>query len=95
MPGLPGYDIDLESDRHAPEEKRPVDSIVKPLNEKQKNAMSLFSSEWLVAPLGVHISTLMSLRDRGLIEGKMVMAWQICIQLGYKSGAYHWRLKSV
>ena len=29
MPGLPGYDTDLESDRH-PEENRPVDSIVSP-----------------------------------------------------------------
>lgn len=27
MPGLPGYDTDLESDRQ-PEEKRPVDSMV-------------------------------------------------------------------
>jgi hypothetical protein len=68
---------------------------IKPLNEKQKKALAMFSTEWAVAPLEVHISTLMSLRDRGLIEGKMTMSWRVCLMLGYKSGAYHWRQKAV
>ena len=71
-----------------------VDRLVRPLNEKQKKALEQLSPEWAVAPLRVHISTLMSLQNRGLAECKMVKAWQICLQLGYKSGAYHWRRKA-
>lgn len=66
---------------------------MKPLNVRQETALKFVSKTWAQAPRGVHIATLMSLIDRGLVECRPVKGLPT-FKMSYTSAAWEWRRTS-
>lgn len=67
---------------------------MKPLNQRQKDALKKFKNSWTCCPLGIKSATLLSLRSRDLIEGRVAnIAGSIFLGQPYTSIFYEWRKK--
>lgn len=63
------------------------------LTPKQAAALKAIGPDWGRLKVYVPSTTLLSLQNRGLVEGRNHWAWSIAIKYPYNSVAWEWRLK--